>query len=707
MRSSLLAGVLLVIVPFGIVLAAGCAAGAGGGGGGGGVAECASDAACDDGDLCTTDACVNDRCVNVPIEGCEGEGEDEAEGEGEGESGQEGQGWVTFALFDGHVYRIEAVEGAKAEDVSLALDEIAPGAGDDGWLNISPDGEWLILETDRFDPDCVGWACLALVTGDLSGGEAVHVGGEAVHADFSAVGSGGNLIVYPMDGGPHETDLYAITRDGGDWSDPVLLTADSPYAHNNQPAVSADGANVVFNCGPEVYGHGQGAICEVGIDASGFSVILTPEDAPPGLPDAESLHYPDYGPDGSVVFEGEWDGERIWRVAPGASIPTTAASAASEYINDNCPCVLPDGRIASLTYGLPDGHGEHEIKIMSADGESWFMLFRDADVVDGGIGCGGSGEPLSEDDEPDPDSEPTGYFPSGAVWYEDISSAPLDAQSDEVITWLEDAGGWGADGTMRIDSSIEVLHADADTPVLAFTPTEDHYTPDCDTDAVPVPDGGALEGEAGYECESDGDCHLIVVDQATNQLFEMWRANIVGDDFFGGCLAVWDMTRVYGPSGRGENCTSADAAGYPIAPLLFSADEVAAGSIEHAIRFILPNDRIRERVYVHPATHSTGATSGPDSAPPYGARFRLRADFPLDSLPNEGARVVARALQRYGMFLSDAGQIALTGQSDRFTTAKWADLLDTRDLEIIQVGDFEMVEAGERFEYTGDCVREP
>jgi len=187
----------------------------------------------------------------------------------------------------------------------------------------------------------------------------------------------------------------------------------------------------------------------------------------------------------------------------------------------------------------------------------------------------------------------------------------------------------------------------------------------------------------------------------------MWRADIRGSDFRGGCLAVWDMTRVYPPSGRGEQCTSADAAGYPIAPLLFTADEVAAGSIDHAIRFILPNARIRSGVYVHPATHGTRSTSGPGEAPPYGARLRLRADYPLDRLPNAGARVVARAMQRYGILLSDGGNIALTARSDRSTTAKWSGLLGPRDLDALRPGDFAMIEAGERIPLTLDCVRNP
>jgi hypothetical protein len=309
---------------------------------------------------------------------------------------------------------------------------------------------------------------------------------------------------------------------------------------------------------------------------------------------------------------------------------------------------------------------------------------------------------------PSPNSGPGSsgaYFPAATVWYRDVSTAALDPESAAVVAYL-DRVGWGL-GRMQIDFSIEVLAADSATALRPFFPTQDHFSPDCDFDPVPVPAGGALEGEEGYECRGDGDCHLIVADRSRMKLFEMWRADIRGDSFRGGCLAVWDMTRVYPESGRGEQCTSADAAGYPIAPLLFDADEVAAGRVDHAIRFILPNATIRAREYVHPATHGTRATSGPPEAPPYGARLRLRADYPLASLPNEAARTVARAMQRYGMLLSDAGRVALTARSDRFTRAKWAGLLGPLDLSALRPRDFEMIAAGDRIPLTNDCVRNP
>jgi hypothetical protein len=302
-------------------------------------------------------------------------------------------------------------------------------------------------------------------------------------------------------------------------------------------------------------------------------------------------------------------------------------------------------------------------------------------------------------------AEPAHYFPEGSIWTSDISEAPVDPVSEEIIAWL-DQEGWGI-GRFQIDFGLEVLHADGATSRRSFEPTGDFFEPDCDYVPVPLPPGGNLEWEQGYACQGDGDCHLIVVEESTRTLFEMWRADIRDDVFRGGCLAVWDLNRIYGPEGRGLQCSSADAAGYPIAPLLFTADEVASGEIRHAMRFILPNSSIRAGEFVPPATHGTRAASGPPSAPPYGVRLRLRPDFPMEWLPNTAARVVARALQRYGMFLADGGRVPLTAQSDHHTRTKWDGLLESRDMETIRPRDFQVVEMGEPIPLTLDCVRNP
>jgi serine/threonine-protein kinase len=283
----------------------------------------------------------------------------------------------------------------------------------------------------------------------------------------------------------------------------------------------------------------------------------------------------------------------------------------------------------------------------------------------------------------------------------DVSTATKAANSDTIISTLSGAGGWGT-GRMQIDFAIDVLTADAAAPMRTFTPTSDFYTPDCDHVAMPVPAGGNVEDESGYACTGGGDCHLIVFETGSKTLYEMWRANITST-FQGGCLAVWHGTQTYTDSLRGDQCTSADAAGYPIAPLLFTADEVAAGHIDHAIRFILPNNRVKQG-FVRPATHATNTTGGAN-APAYGVHLRLRADYPINSLPSEGAKVVARAMQKYGMYHADGGNIALTAQSDRHTTAKWSGLLGALDLQALKVSDFEVIDHGSMISLSDSCNR--
>lgn len=329
----------------------------------------------------------------------------------------------------------------------------------------------------------------------------------------------------------------------------------------------------------------------------------------------------------------------------------------------------------------------------------------EADIaVDGADGAPSDDAPPSDDaTPPTPGITATvgPYFTVPMFWNVDVSAAPRAANSASTIAALAAAGGWGNNNRMQIDFTLDVLTANATTPKRTFTATGDFFSPDCDRASVPVPAGGNIEGESGYACTSDGDCHLLVFDTSGKKLYEMWRANITST-FRGGCLAVWDAGRALTSTLRGNQCTSADAAGFPIAPLLFTADEVKAGHIDHAIRFILPNNRVR-RGFVRPATHATNTTGG-SNAPFYGVHFRLRADFPIASLP-AGARVVARAMQRYGMYHADGGNIALTAQSDRHTTAKWAGLLGPRDLAALKVTDFEVIDHGSPIALTGDCVR--
>lgn len=326
---------------------------------------------------------------------------------------------------------------------------------------------------------------------------------------------------------------------------------------------------------------------------------------------------------------------------------------------------------------------------------------------------------------------PPPRFPTGSVWHQNISGAPLNPNSQSMINTLVGLGGWGNSNRMQIDFSLHVFHnAPADAPrypVVPHSGSGEYYSPDCEAlpATMPVPAGAAFEGMTGLSCDNDSsDCHLIV--QQGQLLYELYNANLFGGSLNARCLAVWNLAAVYPPEGRGEHCTSADAAGFPMAPLLVNADEVAAemndpdGDLGHAIRFILPNSRMATdaslggvggRLYVRPASHA-GGPSGPSGSVPYGVRMRLKSTFDMAGY-NVAARVILRTMQRYGIVLSDGGNIALTFESDRHTTAKWADLGITSHMfwnggggsTPVKVDHFEIIDTGPRIGETWNCVR--
>lgn len=297
-------------------------------------------------------------------------------------------------------------------------------------------------------------------------------------------------------------------------------------------------------------------------------------------------------------------------------------------------------------------------------------------------------------------------------WTKDVSALEKSERSDAILAALNSAGGWGMDNRFRTDFSLALLKADAQTPRRPITALPEGYCFDSGVDCdpvpfqMPVPVGGVTEGSDSYACNTaEDDCHVLVHDTSEHRLYELYRATGDENSLTTYGAFVWDLTKQYPETLRGEQCTSADAAGLPIAALLPTPDDVAAGEVAHALRFILPNDRMKAGFYVRPATHAGGPSNEGQDAPPYGVRFRLKASF--DETPfSANARIILRALKTYGMVLSDGGNIALTLGGDQVSTAKWADLgIDSGTFNDLKVDDFEVVDLGPEIPLTYDCVR--
>src|SRR4051794_9939854 len=203
------------------------------------------------------------------------------------------------------------------------------------------------------------------------------------------------------------------------------------------------------------------------------------------------------------------------------------------------------------------------------------------------------------------------------------------------------------------------------------------YADESDRGPYPIPANVPIEGQPNA---GDGDRHALIVDRDTCTLYELYALQHTASGWSAGSGAIWklDSNRL-----RPAGWTSADAAGLPILPGLARYDEVARGSIDHALRFTASRTR---RAYVYPARHYASDSTDP-SLPPMGLRVRLKAGFDTSSFPKQ-ARIVLEALKRYGMILADNGSNWYVGGAP---DPRWSND-DLHTLQRVTGKDFEVVD---------------
>ncbi len=275
-----------------------------------------------------------------------------------------GGGRVLFELPDKTVRLVAATAHGTVVDLSARLRVTGPAA-------LSRNGSWLVASTDD--------GCLAVSTGDFTSLEKVTASGSCVaqYADTVDVSGDGTLIVFNASG-THERDLYAVHRTGpGDWGQPVDLTGTGPYAVNKLPRLSDDAATVVYDCSDGEESDEGTSICTVGTSGGDVRTVLKQP-----LGDWTAFHSAAYRPDGGLVFECHHPGEElVCALPPGAHEPVRVTASGTS--NDNSPCVLPDGRIASLL-----DTGTHVLRVVGPTGGDPVTVYDTQDVLDAGISCG-------------------------------------------------------------------------------------------------------------------------------------------------------------------------------------------------------------------------------------------------------------------------------------------------------------------------------
>src|SRR4051794_39017608 len=259
-------------------------------------------------------------------------------------------------------------------------------------------------------------------------------------------------------------------------------------------------------------------------------------------------------------------------------------------------------------------------------------------------------------------------FPTTNVWNARIDGRAVASDSATMI------GAIGLDRGLHMDFGSYAGYGIPYRVVTSATPgvpvTFD-YDDESDHVPYPIPASPLIEGGS--------DAHMLIVDRDACRLYELFDARTVAGAWQAGSGATWDLTS---NALRPDSWTSADAAGLPILPGLVRYDEVAAGAINHALRFTTNHTRTS---YLYPARHEAGESSSA-ALPPMGLRVRLKAGYDTSRF-SPAARAIADALMRYGMILADNGSPwYVSGASDpRFDddVMHELDVITGRDLEVV------------------------
>jgi hypothetical protein len=273
-------------------------------------------------------------------------------------------------------------------------------------------------------------------------------------------------------------------------------------------------------------------------------------------------------------------------------------------------------------------------------------------------------------------------FQASSLWNTDISSAPVASNSANIINYI------GSTVTLHPDfgsglyegSSIGIPYQVVSGSQAKVNITLGAYPDESDPGPMPIPSNALIEG---YPAPGDGDRHVLVLDKDNCWLYEMYNSQELSvTNWSADSTAIWDMTI---NEQRPFTWTSADAAGLPIFPGLVRYDEVAAGAINHAIRFTVP---VTQQAFTAPATHWASSTTDPD-APPMGTRLRLQASFDISGF-SQANQVILTALKKYGMILADNGSaIYISGAPN----SGWNND-DLHNLSSLTGADFDVVTTG-------------
>jgi hypothetical protein len=256
-------------------------------------------------------------------------------------------------------------------------------------------------------------------------------------------------------------------------------------------------------------------------------------------------------------------------------------------------------------------------------------------------------------------------FLASGPWRAPLTAdAPLDPQSPAIVSNLQSQiqtyYGHAALNTSSYSAPIYTVPADQPTVNVTFNNCQSKPGVDpnflAQLQSVPVPAGGVPS--------IGSDSEIVIWQPSIDTEWEFWK--MAKDPNTGVWSACWGgrLDHVSQNPGIFPSPYGTSASGLPMLGYLIRVSELQTGVIDHAINLEVP--LARASVYSWPANRTDGQGTDPTD-PAEGERFRLDPSLDLSTLNlSPGALMIARAMQQYGLIVTDAaGAVVIQAEDPR------------------------------------------
>lgn len=258
-------------------------------------------------------------------------------------------------------------------------------------------------------------------------------------------------------------------------------------------------------------------------------------------------------------------------------------------------------------------------------------------------------------------SRPDNGFSRTGPWNTPLpANVPLAPDSAAIVASIaqDQASHFGIWGLNTDTYSTPIFHVGRNTPVQRWTYSDCQDMPQLAS--VIASSLAAVPTPANLIVSNGTDESTTIYQPSTDTYWDFWRAQ---KDASGHWSACWggEIKHYSKNPGIFKNPLGASASGLPLGAFTIRIPELRRGYIDHAINLIVP--RTQANCFSWPATRDDGNTAGSD-IPCEGQRFRLNPSFDVNTLYSPAARTIARAMQRYGLILTDMGGAMVTMAED-------------------------------------------